>query len=521
MSDPAARAVAQPRPPLPPGPYLVAGLGRAGLAAVAALRLLPGGAPVRAWDASRSSRIRRLRRELARDGVELLVGSGLEALERPPVPRTLVKSPGIPHDDPLIAAARARGIAVLDELEAGWRLGDAPLVAVTGTNGKSTVCGLATAILSAGGAAVEHAGNTDVGRPLSAVREPRERVVCEVSSFQLEGCPELLPEVAVLTNLSHDHLRRHGTMERYGACKRRLFVRGERAVPLAVVDVGGPFGRALAADVERRGGRVVRVGRAADEAGYRVLEARWDLRGAELRLATPHERRLALATRLPGAYNARNVVAALALADQLGVPRDAALAAIAGYPGAPGRFQHVEAGQPFPVVVDLALTPAAVAAFLSAVRAARDPRGRVIAVVGPLGQPDAAHLRAIGAAAARLADVVLATVGSFRPQAPADGLEELVAGARSVGVAPARAWPARSEAIAAALAEARPGDLVALLGRGRTVDAIGADGVPAQPVDDRTVVLELLGAAGPQTVTEAGGAAASAARRTRPPAPGV
>jgi len=478
----------------------VAGLGRAGLAAVDALLALPGSPVVRAWDASRGSRTRRLRRDLALRGVPVLLGSDLAALDGAPPPRTLVKSPGIPADAPIVAAARARGMEVVGELELGWRLTRTPLLGVTGTNGKSTVCGLATAVLTADGAHAELAGNTTFGAPLSAVEPEGDWIVCEVSSFQLESAPALLPDLAAFTNLTQDHLRRHGTMERYGACKRRLFVRGEQAVPLAAIDVGGAFGRRLADDVAARGGRVLRVGGAHDAADYRVLDVRWDLRRGTLRCASPAGE-VVLATRLPGVYNARNVALCVALADALGVSRSVSLPAIAAHPGTPGRFEHVDAGQPYTAVVDSAATPAAVAAFLSAARGAMGPRGRLRVVLGVLGAPGAAHSRATGAAAGRLADAVVVTVGSYRPGVREEGLDDLHAGACAGGPAAVRRIPRRHDAVAAALGAAGPHDVVALLGRGAVAETIGGglDGAPRRTLDDGLVARELIAAAGAGT----------------------
>jgi len=149
----------------------------------------------------------------------------------------LVKSPGVPGEAPLLAAARARGIPVWSELELGWSLlapSGTRFVAVTGTNGKSTTCELLGAILRCAGRDVVVAGN--IGTPLSAVDEARW-VVCEVSSFQLEDVHRFACEVAVLLNLEPDHLDRHGGFEAYRAAKLRIF---ERAA-VAVVPAGLGF----------------------------------------------------------------------------------------------------------------------------------------------------------------------------------------------------------------------------------------------------------------------------------------
>jgi len=136
----------------------------------------------------------------------------------------LVKSPGVPGEAPLPAAARERGIPIWSEIELGARLLPNPLVGVTGTNGKTTTTELLGAIFRTAGYAVEVAGN--VGRPLTSLRpEPAAWIVCELSSFQLEDVHELRPRVAMLLNLEPDHLDRHGTFERYRDAKLRLFAR--------------------------------------------------------------------------------------------------------------------------------------------------------------------------------------------------------------------------------------------------------------------------------------------------------
>src|SRR6187551_1292607 len=204
------------RPRMPEGPYVVAGLGQAGRAAVGSLCRVKGGERVLASDRYPNRVPKRVRRDLEAAGVRTHLGSQRRVLDLPPAPRTLVKSPGIPIDAPMLRMARERGLEVFDELELGWRLNGTPMIAVTGTNGKTTTSTLAAAVLAESGLRVRLAGNADTAPPLSALNEDLDLIVCEVSSFQLEGCPSLMPEVAVFTNLTHDHLPRHGTMRRYG-----------------------------------------------------------------------------------------------------------------------------------------------------------------------------------------------------------------------------------------------------------------------------------------------------------------
>src|SRR5947209_14507343 len=126
------------RPDLPPGPYVVAGLGRAGQAAARRLSAVAGAGAVAAWDGTAPPAARAAASELAATGARVaLGGDGIELLDPPP--GCVVKSPGIPPTVPLLRLAAGRGIPVIDELELGWRLDERPLVAVTGTNGKSTI----------------------------------------------------------------------------------------------------------------------------------------------------------------------------------------------------------------------------------------------------------------------------------------------------------------------------------------------------------------------------------------------
>jgi UDP-N-acetylmuramoylalanine--D-glutamate ligase len=202
----------------------VLGLARSGRAA--ALALATRGVEVVGADRSPAVETGRL----AAAGVEVRAGSEEEALLQGV--ELVVKSPGVPAESTLAAAARGRGLPIWSEVELGYRLlpGNA-LLGVTGTNGKTTTTELLGAILRAAGRDVEVAGN--VGRPLTAVAEeisPGAAVVCELSSFQLEDVHELACDVAVLLNLEPDHLDRHGTFEAYRAAKLRIFERARAKI---------------------------------------------------------------------------------------------------------------------------------------------------------------------------------------------------------------------------------------------------------------------------------------------------
>src|ERR671936_895287 len=218
------------------------------------------------------------------DNLALLDGAGL-----------LVKSPGVPGENPLVVEARARGIPVWAEVELGYRLlPGSRIVGVTGTNGKTTTSELLGAIFRAAGRDVVVAGN--VGSPLSAAR-PADWIVCELSSFQLEDVHELRCRVAVLLNLEPDHLDRHGTFEAYRDAKLRIFERADAAiVPRGL----GLPGREFAPD---------------------------DPLPSELRI--------------PGAHNRENAVAATAAARVVGIPDDAIAEALRTFPGVEHRLELV------------------------------------------------------------------------------------------------------------------------------------------------------------------------------------
>jgi len=205
------------RPPPPPGPHLILGLARSGQAA--ALTLRRRGEEVIGVDAGAPDV-----QALVAAGVEVhLRSDGVAQVARA---RALVKSPGVPAHAPALAGARRAGVPVLGELELAWRLLDNPFIAVTGTNGKTTVSELLGHIHREAGVAVAVAGN--VGTPLSSLVDalsPQAVVVCEASSFQLEDTIAFAPEAAVMLNLSEDHLDRHGSVEAYRDAKRQAFVR--------------------------------------------------------------------------------------------------------------------------------------------------------------------------------------------------------------------------------------------------------------------------------------------------------
>lgn len=481
---------AGPRPPLPPGPYLVVGLGRAGLSAARALAVAAGPAAVMVWDAAADDAQRARAASLRADGIDArLGGDGIDALAGV---RSLVKSPGVPPEIPVVAAAVRRGLPVVDEFEIGWSMLAAPTLGITGTKGKSTVAKLCTDIFVAHGLEPVLCGNTEFGPAVGELvgRPAPGWLVAELSSYQLESSRELAVDAAVFTNLSNDHLDRHGTLAAYGAAKRRLFVRGDRCVPVAALNVDDPLGTRLAEEVEARGGRALRYGRAA-AADYAIVDCRWDLHRAELELATPTGP-VTVGTRLPGLHNARNVAAAVAITDGLGLSRGPTLSALATASGVEGRFEPVDVGRDFDVVVDLAVCPAGIDAALAAARPVAAARGgRVIAVLGLTSRCATLISAEAGAIARRRCDRLILCGSSYRGEPRVPPLVGLKAGAASVPGGEVELVIDRREAIGRALRVARPGDVVALLGRGH-IDREATDRRGGfVELDDRQVAREL------------------------------
>ena len=479
-----------PRPPLPPGPYLVVGLGRAGFSAARVLAEKIGPEVVRVWDLAADRA--QLERAAALRQIEVdvrLGGDGLEALGDA---RTVVKSPGVSPEIPVIAEAIRLDREILDEFEIGWRLAPTPTVAITGTNGKSTVSALSLAVLTAHGLEPVLAGNTEYGPPLSALASgasPRS-VVAEVSSYQTEFAAELAVDAAVFTNLTPDHLNRHRDMEAYGAAKRRLFVRGDWSVPLASLNVDDPLGRRLAVECEDRGGRALSYG-VAPGAAYRIRECRWGLREAEAMVEAP-DGPVRLETRLPGFHNAANAAAVLALADGLDLPRDATLEALASAAPVPGRFEVVDVDRPFDVIVDFAFQVASVASALATARDLVSARGgRLLTVLAIVGRSGPVIGREVGALARRRSDHLILSGTSYRGEARLVTLAQLAAGARSVPGGSLEIVIDRHEAIARAMAAAGAGDLVMVLGRGPTAHEATDTRGGFRPLDDRQAVREL------------------------------
>ncbi|MBI4014307.1 MAG: UDP-N-acetylmuramoyl-L-alanine--D-glutamate ligase, partial [Candidatus Rokubacteria bacterium] len=309
----------------------VVGLARSG---VAACRLLLAcGARVTATDAQRVERLEAAARALPDEGVRLHAGG------HPPEAfaeaELVVVSPGVPADHPALGDCRRRGVPVIGELELAYRAMTADVIAVTGTNGKTTTTALVGALLTGTGRPLLVGGN--IGRPLAAEAldfPPAGLVVAEVSSFQLETIDTFRPRVAVLLNLTPDHLDRHRTLAAYAEAKARLFLRQE-AKDWAVVNADDPGASALAGRVRGRllwFSRTRAVGEGSDVAGGWV---RLRLDGCVTPVCPVEE------IFLRGVHNLENVLAATAAAAWAGVSPDRLRAAIKAFRGVAHRIEWI------------------------------------------------------------------------------------------------------------------------------------------------------------------------------------
>ena len=318
---------------LPDRPYAVLGLGRSGRAAAKAL--LAVGRTVWAWDDNEGARA-------------VAAAEGLPIVD--PAQRdlsgsaALVLSPGIPHTfpepHPVVARARAASIEVIGDVELLFRSQPrATFVGVTGTNGKSTTTALIGHILAVAGADIRVGGN--LGPPVLAFDAFDAKTVCvlEMSSYQLELTPSLVFNVAVLLNISPDHLGRHGGMDGYIAAKRRIFA-GAPPGATAVIGVDDAHCRSLCTAVSQEGRHRVLVVSGQRRVGGGVFAQDgllWDaIEGDPEPVLYLREARA-----LPGTHNAQNLAAAYVVVRTLGVDIDVVERAIRDFPGLAHRQERI------------------------------------------------------------------------------------------------------------------------------------------------------------------------------------
>jgi UDP-N-acetylmuramoyl-L-alanyl-D-glutamate--2,6-diaminopimelate ligase len=315
----------------------------------------------------------------------------------------------------------------------------------------------------------------------------------EVSSLALElgRADAIHVAVAVFTNLTQDHLDFHPTMGDYYRAKRRLFMPAYGEPPrTAVVNVDDPYGRRLADELAAAGRPPLTFAIDDETASYRAVDVETRFSGSSFTALTP-EGAVALQTPLPGRFNVQNVLGAVAAVRALGVPL-ATIAEVLPYAGrVPGRFEPVDTGQSFAVLVDYAHTPDSLENVLTAARELTD--ARLHCVFGCGGDRDRGKRPQMGEIAARLADRTVVTSDNPRSEQPEAIVREILAGIPAERRDRVVAEVDRRAAIARALAAAQAGDVVVIAGKGHEQGQELADGRKI-PFDDVTVAREALAA---------------------------
>jgi UDP-N-acetylmuramoyl-L-alanyl-D-glutamate--2,6-diaminopimelate ligase len=379
---------------------------------------------------------------------------------------------------------------------------------ITGTNGKTTTAFLVRHVLEAQGTQTGLLGT--VKRVVGGAEDEVERTTPEAIDLQatfrrmleagdaacamevsshalaLERTAGVRFAVAVFTNLTQDHLDFHRDMEDYFGAKRQLFLSSPGA---AVVNVDDPYGARMATELAEAGSPPLITfspsgGEAAD---FRALDVSFDAAGSRFRCLGP-DGEVAVRTPLPGHFNVENSLAAVAACHALGVPSDASAAALADAGRVPGRFEPVDAGQPFAVLVDYAHTPDSLENVLRAARMLT--AGKLIAVFGCGGDRDREKRPLMGEIAARLADSCVVTSDNPRSERPQSIIDEILAGIPE-GADAVRVEPDRRLAIALALEEAAAADTVVIAGKGHE-QGQEFEGGRKIPFDDRQVAIEEL-----------------------------
>jgi len=247
----------------------------------------------------------------------------------------IIVSPGIPLEAPILAEARAKGIPIISELEAAFRVSDMPVIAVTGSNGKTTTTTWLGEIYRAAGMAIEVAGN--IGRPYAdaVLHNPSaERFILEVSSFQLETIDTFAPATAVILNISADHLDRHKTLEKYAQLKFRLF-ENQQPTSWAVKNIDDPYlrDRDLPGDAQQAEFSLNRVPKQGVWLDGEIVRYRYTSVEGELMEARE--------IGLPGRHNLANAAAAAGVALADGVNPDAVRKALREFKGVEHRLEFV------------------------------------------------------------------------------------------------------------------------------------------------------------------------------------
>ncbi len=418
-----------------------------------------------------------------------------------PIPGTM------PANFPWIQVADARkALAITAANYFGRPAGVLKLVGITGTNGKTTTAYLVDSILRAAGCEVglfgtighrlvreaRPAANTTPesldlqGFLADVVRAGGTHAVLEASSHALAmdrlwGCPFA---VAIFTNLTRDHLDYHKTFEEYFAAKRRLFEGTGAGAPAAgVINVDDEYGKQLAGLATRT------LTYSMDgRADITTRKPAISFSGIECTVETPAGK-IEIRSQLVGRTNVYNILAAVGAGVALDLSREVIAAGVAQLTAVPGRFERIDAGQPFLVVVDYAHTDDALRNLLAAAKEL-NPDGRIITLFGCGGDRDRTKRPLMGEAAGRMSDIVVLTSDNPRSEDPLLIINDAIVGVQRAN-AKFLVEPDRERAIEIAIDQARPGDIVLLAGKGHETTQVLRD--RTIEFDDRQVARRILG----------------------------
>jgi UDP-N-acetylmuramoyl-L-alanyl-D-glutamate--2,6-diaminopimelate ligase len=411
---------------------------------------------------------------------------------------------------------------------------DLGIIGITGTDGKTTTAAMAAAALEAAGIrsglistallkvgpvrsdALAHVTTPEAPELQRALRAMRAAgdvaAVVEATShgLALERVGEVPFDVAVFTNLSHEHLDFHGSFAAYRAAKRTLFERlgrpAGRAKPASlpggrpwprggIVNADDPEATTFAAATREAGARLLTFGESPG-ADLRATAVTEDGEAIRALVETPRGE-VEMSLGVVGRFNVHNALAALAVGELLEIDQEAALAGLAGFRGVRGRMERIERGQPFTVVVDYAHTPASLAVALDALRSFVSGDGGLVAVFGSAGERDIGKRPLQGRVAGERCRLVVLADEDPRGEDRAAILEQIAAGAEGAGLrrgADLLLIPDREAAIREALRRARPGDVVLLAGKGHELSIL-YDGYELS-WNERGVAERLLGEIG-------------------------
>ena len=406
---------------------------------------------------------------------------------------------------PVVAVADSRSeLARLSDRFYGHPSGKLGLIGITGTNGKTTVSYLLERMLQDAGYSVSRFGTIDYHFPDKTVSSPNTtpesadlqkllalsadyrnpRCVLEVSShgLALGRLRNTSFKGAIFMNLTQDHLDFHKNMDEYEEAKKKLFT--EFNPEYSIINIDDPIGaKWIDAGLP---GKILSFG-FSDNADIRVVDRKGGWNGSELMIATP-EGEFSVSTSLPGKHNVYNVLATVAVGVAEKIDRDVITKSIKSIRKIPGRFEMVEAGQKFAVVVDYAHTDNALVNLL---QTARDlTEGRVICLFGCGGDRDHGKRKLMGAVADKLADVVVVTSDNPRTEEPGEIIEEILAGIEHPESERIHVIESRRKAIRHAIEIAEPGDCVLIAGKGHETYQI--IGTKKFDFDDRLIAADVL-----------------------------